>query len=410
MCTTGGGGGVRAFGCATVLETNRIGVGVELEVGNMPVTQSKTAAGTRGSSKSSFVEIFSRKKSSRVAERPARFRDKTSNNSNVTCATTTNTTTSGNNNENKGNTVKKDSTNTTNECNGDDGKIKLLTRRKGINNDKNKTKCVNDATPITKAQKKSSSTFIDMFIKTKQKKETIVKQNITDKNKDKNHNKINNVGNKSTADDGTKQSKAKETRKRKTVDDETISEVKLMNSEKINNKDSELMTHKRERKKKKIFSPSKTSPAKNPSTPMAKESIKKKKRTFSRVLNTNESNRKDNDSSDSTCMSLWDGSVVHCGDYVYAFSGEDIMKQLTDNDDCHNDSIHKSINSDKNKEEDEEEGYLCVLCGQSDQNDKNNMIIECDHCLMGFHCKCLKPQLKEVPQVVLRTFTDITIR
>ena len=106
-----------------------------------------------------------------------------------------------------------------------------------------------------------------------------------------------------------------------------------------------------------------------------------------------------------TSMELWDGSIVSCGDYVYTFSGEESMEQLTSKVNTPGNNT-KYLNDSQNGED---EGYLCVLCGESscchtdnndDDTDIGNVIIECEECLMGFHCKCLQPPLKKIPEVM----------
>ena len=43
----------------------------------------------------------------------------------------------------------------------------------------------------------------------------------------------------------------------------------------------------------------------------------------------------------------------------------------------------------------EEEGDLCCLC----RGENCDGMLECSRCLGGYHMKCLKPKVKEVPKV-----------
>lgn len=68
---------------------------------------------------------------------------------------------------------------------------------------------------------------------------------------------------------------------------------------------------------------------------------------------------------------MFDGAEFEAGDDVYVKRREDA--------------------SSDDEEPEVEECRVCVKAGR-------NVMIECDNCLGGFHLKCLKPPLKEVPE------------
>ncbi|KAI3891080.1 hypothetical protein MKW98_007385 [Papaver atlanticum] len=57
------------------------------------------------------------------------------------------------------------------------------------------------------------------------------------------------------------------------------------------------------------------------------------------------------------------------------------------------DDVYVKRREDANSDNDDPEVEECIFCFKSGRN----LMIECDHCLGGFHLKCLRPPLKEIP-------------
>ena len=49
-----------------------------------------------------------------------------------------------------------------------------------------------------------------------------------------------------------------------------------------------------------------------------------------------------------------------------------------------------------------EEEEVCQVCGSAE----GDTLLECDRCLLGYHLKCLKPPLKDVPKVLLESYEE----